>query len=93
MTNNDYEELKAKYEEATALLNRQGGICGFLEFIRAASVPENDYDAYGGAGICLRDMHENTRYGIDDIDTELAKELIPVIEKFMDKLEKEFENK
>lgn len=90
MTQKDFEELEAKYNKITGLMKRQGEAYEFREFMIACTTPSEDAVKHDER-ICCRAMHENTKYGIDDIDAELADKLLPVIESFCEKLEKEFE--
>lgn len=87
MTQKDFEELEAKYNKITGLMKRQEKAYEFMYFMKACTPPsESDMER-----LSCRLEYENTKYGIDDIDAELADELLPVIERFCEKLEKDFE--
>lgn len=92
MTQKDFEELEAKYNKMIRLKERQSEAYKFCSFIRARTTPSED-PAKERKRIACREMFINypTTYGVDDIDIELADELLPVIERFCEKLEKEFE--
>lgn len=90
MTQKDFEELEAKYNKMVGLMKRQEKAYAFMYFMKACTTPsEDDKDNY--ERLCCRTEYENTKYGIEDIDAELADELLPVIKSFCEKLEKEFE--
>lgn len=90
MTQKDFEELEAKYNKITGLMKRQEKAYEFMTFIFACTTPPED-PTKQSERICWRMEYERKEYGIDDIDPELADELLPVIERFCEKLEKEFE--
>ena len=90
MTQKDFEELEAKYNKMIGLIERQSKAWEFVEFMRACTTPSEDPEK-NDKRLAYRGMYENAQYGIDDIDAELADELLPVVERFYEKLEKKFE--
>ena len=90
MTQKDFEELEAKYNKMVGLIKRQEKAYELVEFMRACITPSED-PVKNDTRLAYRAMYENAQYGIDDIEPELADELLPVIERFCEKLEKEFE--
>lgn len=86
----DFEELKAKYYKMRELIARQKKAYEFREFIFACTTPTED-TMENDKRLACRVVHSGKRYGIDDIEPELADELLPAIERFYEKLEKEFE--
>lgn len=90
MTQKDFEELEAKYNKMIGLIERQKKAYEFVEFMSACTTPSEDPMEYDKR-LAYRGMYENAQYGIDDIDAELADELLPVIKRFCEKLDKEFE--
>lgn len=90
MTQKDFEELEAKYNKMVGLMKRQEKAYEFMYFMKACTTPSGD-DKDDYERLCCCTEYENTKYGIEDIDAELADELLPVIKSFCEKLEKEFE--
>lgn len=90
MTQKDFEELEAKYNKMVGLIERQRKAYEFYEFMFACTTLSEDSEK-NDKRLAYRGMYAAERYSIRDIDEELADELLPVIERFCEKLEKKFE--
>lgn len=90
MTQKDFEELEAKYNKMIGLKERQGKAHRLYEFIFACTTPSED-PVKDDKRIAYREMYQDTVCDINSIETKLADELLPVVERFCEKLEKEFE--
>lgn len=92
MTQKDFEELEAKYNKMVGLIERQNEAHKFCDFIRTRTTPSEDPVKEKERIACIEMlMYRSKTYDISDIEPELADELLPVIERFCEKLEKEFE--